>query len=133
MSIETEFEELKTYLRDERGLEARMQRLGTGGHLVTVKNVPIGPGWTRTTTDVLFLAPPGYPGARPDCFWVTPQLRRAGGAMPQNCNDGTAIPADPAPGRPMTWFSWHLQTWDPNKDKLATFYKTVMKRLIPAR
>lgn len=133
MSIDTEFAELAAYLKSERGLDTQLQRLGTGGYLVTVKNVPIGPGWIRAATDVLFLAPPGYPAARPDCFWVSPQLRRAGGAMPQNCNDGTIIPGDTVSGRALTWFSWHLQTWDPNKDKLVTFYKAVMKRLIPAR
>lgn len=133
MSVETEFEDLKAYLKSERGLEAQIQPLRTGGRLVIIQNVPIGPGWTRATSDVLLLAPPGYPAARPDCFWVSPQLRLAGGRMPQNCNDGTVIPGDPTGGRALTWFSWHLQTWDPNKDKLATFYKTVMKRLIPAR
>lgn len=133
MSIETQFAELQAYLHGEKGLEAQIQPLGTGGRLVTIKNVPIGRGWSRIATDVLLLAPPGYPAARPDCFWVSPRLRLDGGRMPQNCNDGTVIPGDTVAGRPLTWFSWHLQTWDPNKDKLATFYKTVMNRLIPAR
>lgn len=132
MSIETDFADLQTYLQ-AKGLEAVVQRLTTGGYLVTVKNVPIRQGWSRATTDVLFLAPPGYPAAQPDCFWVTPQLRLQGGGTPQNSNDGTAIPGDPVPGRLLTWFSWHLQSWNPSKDKLALFYKTVMNRLIPAR
>ena len=131
--IEEQFAQLQAYLRDEKGLLAEQQRLSTGGHLITVRSVPIRNGWSRPTTDVLFLAPPGFPGARPDSFWVSPQLRLANGALPQNTNEGTAIPGDPVPARPFTWFSWHLQTWDPNKDKLATFYSAIMKRLIPAR
>lgn len=83
--------------------------------------------------DMLFMAPPGYPAAKPDCFWVTPVLRLANGELPQNANEGTVIPGDPIPGRPLTWFSWHLQTWDPNVDKLVTFYRSIMHRLNPAR
>jgi hypothetical protein len=131
--IESEFAELQNYLRAEKGLEAELQRLGTGGYLITVKNVPVRQGWNRASVDVQFLAPPGYPAAKPDCFWVSPQLRLVGGAVPQNTNEGTAIPGDPIPGRPVTWFSWHLQTWDPNTDKLVTFYSAIVKRLIPAR
>lgn len=131
--VEQQFAELHSYLRDEKGLPAELQRLATGAYLVTVKNVPLREGWSRGATDVLFLAPAGYPAAQPDCFWVTPYLRLTNGAMPQSANDGSAIPGDPVPGRSLTWFSWHLQSWDPNRDKLATFYSTILKRLIPAR
>jgi hypothetical protein len=131
--IEEQFAQLQAYLRDEKGLVSEQQRLTTGGHLITVRSVPIRNGWSRSTTDVLFLAPPGFPAARPDCFWVSPQLRLASGAVPQNTNEGTPIPGDPVPARPFTWFSWHLQTWDPNRDRLATFYSAIIKRLIPAR
>jgi hypothetical protein len=131
--IDQQFAELQSYLRDEKGLGAELQRLSTGGYLITVRNVPIKTGWSRAMVDVLFVAPPGYPAAKPDCFWVSPQLRLANGAPPQNANDGSPIPGDPLPGRPITWFSWHLQTWDPNRDKLATFYSAIVKRLIPAR
>jgi hypothetical protein len=131
--IEEQFTQLQLYLRDEKGLIAERQRLSTGGHLITVRNIPIRSGWSRATTDVLFVAPPGYPAARPDCFWVSPQLRLANGSPPQNTNESNVISGDPMPGRSITWFSWHLQTWDPNKDKLATFYSAIVKRLIPAR
>lgn len=131
--IEKQFTEFQSYLRNEKGLGAEFQRLGTGGYLVTVRNVPIRNGWNRSLVDVLFVAPPGYPAAKPDCFWVSPHLRLANGMMPQNAKDGSPIPGDPLPGRPLTWFSWHLQTWDPNLSDLMTFYGAIMKRLIPAR
>lgn len=131
--IEKQFTEFQSYLSNEKGLNAEFQRLGTGGYLVTVKNVPIRSGWNRSLVDVLFVAPPGYPAARPDCFWVSPQLRLANGMMPQNANDASPIQGDPLPGRPVTWFSWHLQIWDPNLSDLMTFYGAIMKRLIPAR
>lgn len=131
--IEQQFEDLKDYLEAEKHLEAEFCRLATGALLFTVKGVPIKEGWNRRETDVLFIAPPGYPAAKPDCFWVSPRLRLGNGAMPKNSNEGSAIPGDPIPGRPVTWFSWHLQSWDPNRDKLATYYHSILKRLVPAR
>lgn len=131
--INQQFIELQSYLQNEKQLVAELQNLSNGSYLVTIKNVPVRDGWSCKAVDVLFLAPPGYPAARPDCFWVTPALRLSSGAVPQAANEGTPIPGDPIPGRPLTWFSWHLQTWDPNKDKLVTFYSVILKRLTPAR
>lgn len=131
--INEQFLELQSCLRDERELSLELQSLSNGGYLVSIRNVPIKNGWSLAEVDVLFMAPPGYPAAKPDCFWVSPFLRLINGSMPQNANDGTPIPGDPFPGRPLTWFSWHLQTWDPNRDNLMTFYNAIMKRLIPAR
>jgi hypothetical protein len=108
--------------------------LPNGGHLITVPDVDIGPGWSARRVTVLFVAPPGYPAARPDCFWIEPsELRLASGATPQSSNDSNAIPGDDVPNRRTTWFSWHLQTWDPNVDSLVTFFNVIMKRLKPAR
>jgi hypothetical protein len=108
--------------------------LPNGGHLITVRDVDIGPGWTEPRVTVHFVAPPGYPAAQPDCFWVEPSgLRLQGGGTPQNTNDSNPIPADVTPGRRTTWFSWHVQGWNPNSDSLVTFFKVIMKRLKPAR
>jgi hypothetical protein len=110
------------------------RRLPNGGYLITVPEVDIGPGWTERKVTVLFVAPPGYPAARPDCFWVEPiGLRLAGGATPQNTNDSNPIPGDDVPARRTTWFSWHLQSWNPNTDSLLTFFNVIMTRLKPAR
>lgn len=108
--------------------------LANGGKLITVPEVALGPGWNRETATVLFVAPPGYPAAQPDCFWVEPAgLRLVGGGTPQNSNDGNPIPNDVQPGRTTTWFSWHVQSWNPNTDSLVTFFKVITKRLTPAR
>lgn len=131
--INQQFAELQSYLRDEKNIGADLQGLSNGGYLVTIKNVRIKDGWNCQMVDVLFMAPPGYPAAKPDCFWVSPVLRLGNGALPQSSNDSTEIPGDPNPRRPLTWFSWHLQTWDPSRDKLVNFYSAILKRLIPAR
>lgn len=107
--------------------------LPNGGLLIRIPAVPLT-GWNRPAADVLFVAPPGYPAAQPDCFWVEPNsFRLADGRTPQNCNDGNPIPGDAMPGRSTTWFSWHLQSWNPSRDSLITFFKVILNRLVPAR
>lgn len=132
--IETQLAQLVSERRREGAPDPTARRLPNGGYLITVPGVDIGPGWSERMVTVLFVAPPGYPAARPDCFWVEPcGLRVAGGATPQNTNDSNAIPGDDVPGRNTTWFSWHLQTWNPNTDTLLRFFNVIMNRLKPAR
>jgi len=104
--------------------------VATGGHLIEIPNYKLPPGWSREVSNVLFLAPPGYPGAQPDCFWVDPGIQLRGGGVPQNTNETNAIPGLGPRG---TWFSWHLQHWNPNLDNLARFFRAIEQRLAPAR
>jgi hypothetical protein len=132
--IESQLAQLVSDRERDRAPEPIARRLPNGGYLITVPAVDIGEGWNQRTVTVLFVAPPGYPAARPDCFWVEPSgLRLAGGGTPQNTNDSNPIPGDDVPGRRTTWFSWHLQTWDPNADSLLRFFNVIMNRLKPAR
>ena len=132
--IEQHFEDLKNECQRKHNSEASRVALSNGGQLITVSNIDIGPGWNQRTVNVLFVAPPGYPAARPDCFWVEPSgLRLDGGGTPQNTNDSNPIPGDNQSGRRTTWFSWHLQTWSPNHDSLLTFFEVIKMRLSPAR
>lgn len=109
--------------------------LSTGGHLVEILNFHLPPGWNQTCVTLLFLAPPGYPAAQPDCFWVEPRepvpVRLEGGGTPQNTNDTNLIPGLDQPRG--TWFSWHLQHWDPNRDTLLRYVRVILQRLNPAR
>jgi hypothetical protein len=108
--------------------DAFVTALPTGSHLVTVPNVKLPNGWNRPTATVLFIAPPGYPSAQPDCFWVEPgQFRLANEGTPQGSNDSNPIPGL-TPPRQFTWFSWHLQSWNPNRDSLITYFNVIMKR-----
>lgn len=108
--------------------EAIAEVLPSGTHLITIANVSLRSGWNRQTTTVLFLAPPGYPAAQPDCFWVEPgQMRLVNGGTPQGSNDSNPIP-EVGPSRQLTWFSWHLQSWNPNHDSLVTYVNVIMKR-----
>jgi hypothetical protein len=111
-----------------------MTPMSNGGSLIKVTEVDLGAGWNRSKCDVLFVAPPGYPNAAPDCFWVEPAgLRLANGGTPQNTNDSNPIPGDNQAGRSTTWFSWHVQGWNPIKNSLVGFYQLIIDRLRPAR
>lgn len=131
--LEAQFEDLKKRISDRKwGEQVTMTGMPNGGTLIKVHRVPIT-GWNRPAADVLFVAPPGYPSAQPDCFWVEPNgLRLENGGTPQASNDGNPIPGDPQP-RGTTWFSWHVQSWNPNKDSLVGYFHTIMDRLRPAR
>jgi Prokaryotic E2 family E len=125
--IEQETEELKKEYPD-----CTVTALSTGGHLVEVRKFPMPPGWNISVGTILFLAPPGYPFAQPDCFWVEPKpVRLANGATPQNSNDVNLIPG--VAEQRGTWFSWHLSAWDPNHDSFRRFVRVILQRLKPAR
>lgn len=130
---EAQLEELKQRISQRNwGTEVTMADMPNGGTLIRVVGIPLT-GWNRTHANVLFVAPPGYPSAMPDCFWVEEAgLRLANGDTPQNTNDSNPIPGDTQP-RSATWFSWHVQSWNPNKDSLTSFFHSIMDRLRPAR
>jgi len=131
--ISDQFLKLQTYLQEFKHQGTEIQRRADGSYLITIKGVDLPAGWNPQKVDIFFIAPPGYPAAKPDCFWVSPRLRLSSGGIPQNANEGTALPYDLNPSRPLTWFSWHLQMWDPNRDGLDRFYRAIVQRLNPAR
>src|SRR5208282_4619084 len=110
---------------------ASLRRLSSGAHLVTIPDIKLPPGWNKDKVTIHFVTPPGYPAAQPDCFWLAPLgVRLANNGIPQNSNDTNPIPEVGSVG---TWFSWHLQSWNPNSDSLVTFFNVIVQRLRPAR
>ena len=104
----------------------------SGACLIEVPGYKLPCGWNREVVTLIFLAPPGYPAAQPDCFWIEPgPIRLTNGATPQGSNDSNPIPGVPRQG--LTWFSWHLQSWDPNHDTLVRYLNVIKQRLYPAR
>jgi hypothetical protein len=111
--------------------EASARQLPSGAHLIAIPNVAMPAGWNQKVVTVLFVAPPGYPAAQPDCFWVEPTgIRLENGSTPQSSSDANQIPEV---GQRGTWFSWHLQHWNPNQSSLVTYFNVIMQRLRPAR
>ncbi|MGR9408050.1 E2/UBC family protein [Rhizobium leguminosarum] len=101
--------------------------LPSGTTVVTVQDVVLPDGWSKTRTEVRFLVPVAYPYTALDCFWTEGDLRLRDGRMPMNSNLENPIPEDGGHG---LWFSWHLhEPWNPNRDSLSTWMHIVMARL----
>jgi hypothetical protein len=127
--IEQQTQELKQLYPD-----AAVMKQPSGAHLVEVRKYQMPNGWNRKVVTLIFLAPPGFPAAQPDCFWVEAEepgpIRLANNATPQGTNDSNPIPGLGPRG---TWFSWHLQHWDPNTGTLVRYVKVIEQRLSTPR
>jgi Prokaryotic E2 family E len=119
-TLETQFERLKSAFP---GAEKR--QLASGAVLIVLNGFSLPLGWSRLTTTVKFIAPIGYPFAKPDCFWVDSDIRLQSGAMPQNSN----ISPIPETNENHLWFSWHAGQWNANSDDLVTYVKLIDRRL----
>jgi len=108
---------------------AALEHRADGSALVTISNFPVPPGWNKTSTTVLFVAPAGYPQARPDCFWADEDLRLANGGMPAN----SAINTNYGGAAPKLWFSYHPSSWNANLDNLLIYARLIQKRLTEAK
>lgn len=122
--VELQFQNLQQY---EPG--ASLTPLVDGSYLVVIPGIQLPNGWSKGTTTLLFIAPVGYPFARPDCFWTDQDLRLANGGIPQNSQ------LNPVPNfaGQYWWFSWHLATWNPNSDTLFTYLNVIKRRLKEVR
>jgi hypothetical protein len=119
--LETQFLVLKSLAPD-----ALLTPLPSGAHLVSVPDVQLPEGWSPNRVTIFFIAPPGYPASQPDCFWAAPMGVRFEGRTPNGSNDANPIPE--VPTQSATWFSWHIQHWNPNRDSLVTYFKVVKRR-----
>jgi hypothetical protein len=125
--LEKDIEQLK----ERFGERLVVTPLPSGSRLIEIRDYRLVPGWNKDLVTILFLAPPAFPAAKPDCFWVEPgPIRYAGNQTPQNTNDSNPIPEVGPRG---TWFSWHLQEWDPNRHSLMNFVRVIEQRLNPPR
>ena len=82
--------------------------------------------WSKHTTRLRVLVPPGYPVTPPDNFFVEPDVRLADGGAPANTSPVTHG------GEPWLQFSFHLEggTWRPEAGhNLTTFMEGVAQRL----
>lgn len=98
-----------------------------GSKVLEVPGVPLPPGWSLERTSVWVVVPIGYPQVQPDCFYAPNELALAGGSAPASSGIQQLL------DRPMRWFSWHLQAWDPLRDGLAQFLRFVERRLADPR
>ena len=105
---------------------AVVREVNGSGTLISLPAVPLQAGWNKQATELHFLAPQGYPYAKPDCFWADEDLRLASGAMPQAANCGNPMPGL---GKQALWFSWHTDHWNAGRDDLLTWVASIKERL----
>jgi hypothetical protein len=117
--VEVQFQVLKSYYSD-----AALHPVGDGSFIVSIPRITLPSGWSKSQTEIRFVAPVGYPFSRPDCFWTDSDLRLANGNPPQNSGPNPT----PEALRGYLWFSWHLSAWDPNSDNLLTYLNVIKKR-----
>lgn len=119
-----------------------------GQYLVALPGWLLCSGWNATICTVLWLArldccKPDRVGSPLDGFWVDfKELLLADGSLPQYSR-GTyplyfgGMSEVPIPGFPhwkdLTYFWWHAQSWDPNRDNIMTHANVIRRRLKPAR
>jgi hypothetical protein len=119
-----QFERLK-----ERFPDAKHQLLESGAVLFELPKVTLPAGWSQAETPLWFLAPVGYPGPCPDCFWVRQDLRLQNGAMP----NASQVQTIPETSQMALWFSWHVadqqKNWNPSRDTLSTYVSITLDRL----
>lgn len=118
--LQEQFEILKTYYPN-----ATSEALPSGAVLIVIPDFPLPEGWSHNTTQVKFLAPIGYPFAKPDCFWAHSELRLKSSAMPASAN----ISPIPEISQSHLWFSWHVGQWNPSRDSLLTYVRVIETRL----
>jgi Prokaryotic E2 family E len=106
--------------------EATAREVQGHGTLISIPGIALVAGWNKPVTHVHFLAPQGYPFAKPDCFWADQDLRLASGALPQNTQQGNPMPGLPQAGR---WFSWHVDQWNASRDDLLSWLASIRARL----
>jgi len=75
------------------------------GQWVRIPSYPLPDGWNRSSTDVAFQIPAGYPGTPPYGIYVPAGLRFKG-ALPNNYSE-------PAGNRPPLPGEWGVLSWAP--------------------
>lgn len=98
--------------------------IGDGRFLIHIPGVFLPTGWSKSITNIWFVAPVGYPGAAPDCFWADSDLRLAAGRLPQNSGE-QLVPGTTTAG---LWFSWHIGRWAPATHDMRTYASAMRSR-----
>ena len=84
------------------------------GHWVLVPSYLLGEGWNRTTTDITFQIPNGYPGTHPYGFYVHSGVQFQG-KRPGSYED--KAPTQPSLEGAWGFFSWYPSNgWFPSAD-----------------
>ncbi len=91
--------------------------------ILILEDFKLPPHYSKPSSALLIKVPPGYRAARPDMFWLEPDLRLKNGSVPAGGSTETIL------GAQWLRFSWHPQSWHPEKDTLLTYLNFIRARL----
>src|SRR5690606_24945561 len=94
-------------------------QLGNDIHIV-IQDYQFPEYYQPRQASLLLIFPAGYPNAKPDMFWTTPDIRLCDGSWPLSSAHHQDFN-----GR--TWQRWsrHINTWRPGIDNLKSFMTSV--------
>src|ERR1700730_19217654 len=107
-SVEEQLTELQQHYPN-----ATVTRNADGSFFVRVSAVSLPQGWSKDSTDLLLLVPPGYPTARPNGFETDADLQLQNNSMPAGTGQSSHL------GRAWLHFCWQpSQPWNNDRDTL---------------
>jgi hypothetical protein len=121
-SVEEQLAELS-----QRFPNSSITRNSDGSVFVEVNGVPLPAGWSKPSTSLLLLVPPGYPTARPNGFEADADLRLQNNTMPAGTGQSSHL------GRSWLHFCWQPgQPWNNEKDSLWKHIAFAIRRFVDA-
>jgi len=121
-SVEEQIGELQQHFPN-----STIARHPDGSIFVEVPDVHLPAGWSKASTSLLLLVPPGYPTARPNGFETDPDLRLQNGDMPAGTGQSSHL------ARSWLHFCWQPgQPWDNNRDSLWKHVAFAIRRFVDA-
>jgi hypothetical protein len=94
--------------------------------MITYTDKKIPEGWNKKEARIRFLVPLGYPVSKPGNFWVDTDFRLI------NPEYNFLMYSSMIPDifdNPGLWMKWYLQKWNPNRDTLLTYSRSIRQRL----
>src|SRR5688572_29790815 len=121
-SVEEQLAELQQHFPN-----SHITRSVEGTIFIEVAGLELPAGWSKSSTNLLLLVPPGYPTQRPNGFETDPDLRLANNNMPAGSGQSSHL------GRSWLHFCWQPgQPWDNNKDALWKHVAFAIRRFVDA-
>jgi hypothetical protein len=99
----------------------------SGAVYVIINDYPLPAPFVPNQADLLIQLPAGYPNAKPDMFWTSPDVKLAGGAWPKSSEVH-----ENKRGRSWQRWSRHFpdNRWRPGTDNLRTYLAAIRAELL---
>ena len=101
-----------------------LHRQPDGWTFLVIRDFELPVAYAPRHVRLLVKLPPLFPDAAPDMFWVSPDVRTVGGAMPRSTSREALL------GEEWQRYSWHLAggAWKPGVSTLRDYLRCVRGR-----